>query len=143
MKRIPRPSPAMVVAMISLIVAIGGTAVALPGKGTVGSNDLRKNSVGARSMGAAILGYSQVFPSTDPVAGDGTFTETEGSIRCPAKAPFAFDPSIGNMGPRAFEMRRNALPNRWGGPAGYRFIITSDEGPDLGFTMKVNCLPRH
>ncbi|MBK5232533.1 MAG: hypothetical protein JJE13_06095 [Thermoleophilia bacterium] len=142
MKRVPKPSPAMVVAMISLIVAIGGTAVALPGRRTVGSDDLRTGSAGARAMGAAILGHSQVFPSTDPVAGDGVFTETEGSIRCPAKAPFAFDPSIGNMGPRAFELRRNALPNRWGGPVGYRFIVSSDEGPDLGFTMIVNCLPQ-
>ncbi len=56
MKRIGRPSPAMVVAIISLIVAIGGTAVALPGKRTVGSDDLRKDSVGARSLGRALLG---------------------------------------------------------------------------------------
>lgn len=142
MKRIPKPSPALVVAMISLIVAIGGTAVALPGKRTVGSNDLRTGSVGARAIGGASLSYQAGVRSTDPVAGDGVFTETEGSIRCPGKAPFAFDPSIGNMGPRAYEMRRNALPNRWGGPAGYRFIITSDEGPEVGFAMKVNCLPR-
>lgn len=141
MKRVPRPSPAMVVAMISLIVAIGGTAVALPGKRTVGRDDLRNQSVGARAIGSAIVDYQTGVRSTDPVAGDGVFTEMEGSIRCPGRAPFAFDPSIGNMGPRAFELRRNALPNRWGGPAGYRFIVSSDEGPDFGFAMKVNCLP--
>ncbi|MGK2955056.1 MAG: hypothetical protein ACSLFI_05225, partial [Solirubrobacterales bacterium] len=106
MKRVPRPSPAMVVAMISLIVAIGGTAVALPGKRTVDNDDLRTDSIGARSFGSAVLGYSRGFASTDPVAKDGVFTETEGSIRCPEKAPFAFDPSIGNMGPQAFELRR-------------------------------------
>lgn len=142
MKRLPKPSPAMVVAVISLIVAIGGTAAALPGKRSVGNNDLRKESVGARAIGSALLDYSKVFPSPDPVAGDGVFTEAEASIRCPKRAPFAFDPSIGNMGPKAFEMRRNTLPNRWGGPAGYRFIISTDEGPGVGYAMKVNCLRR-
>ena len=36
----------------------------------------------------------------------------------------AFDPAIAGMGPDAFELRRNALPNRWGGPVGYRFIVS-------------------
>ncbi len=80
--------------------------------------------------------------STDPVAGDGIFTQTEGTISCPSKSPFAFDPSIGNMGPDAFELRRNSLANRFGGPGGYRFIISTDEGPEVGYTMKLNCLPR-
>ena len=105
------------------------------------SDDLRREAVGARSLGGAILDHIAVLPSTDQVAGDGQFTETEGTIRCPAKAPFAFDPSIGNMGPRAFELRRFALPNRWGGPVGYRFIISTDEGSEVGYAMKVNCLP--
>ena len=142
MKGISRPSPAMVVAIISLIVAIGGTAVALPGKRTVGSDDLRQSSIGARSIGRVPIGLQSGARSTDPIANDGVFAEMEGSIRCPAKTPFAFDPSIGNMGPRAFEVRRTVLPNRWGGPGGYRFIVASDEGPDLTFTMTVNCLPR-
>ena len=140
MRRVPKPSPAMVVALISLIVAIGGTAVALPGKRTVGSDDLRTGSAGARSIGSAMLGFQTGMRSTDPVAGDGLFTETEGMIRCPTKAPFAFDPSVGNMGPRAFELRRFPLPNRWGGPAGYRFIVSSDEGSEVGFAINVNCL---
>jgi hypothetical protein len=40
-----RPSPAMVVAFISLLAAVGGTAVALPGKNTVDSGDLKKGAV--------------------------------------------------------------------------------------------------
>jgi len=40
MKSRLRPSPAIVVAVISLIVAIGGIAVALPGRLRVGSEDL-------------------------------------------------------------------------------------------------------
>jgi hypothetical protein len=142
LKGMPRPSPAMVVAVISLIVAIGGTAIALPGKKTVGKGDLRDGSVGARSLGRGVLDHSKGLKSADPVAGDGVFTQTEGVIRCPSKSPFALDPSIGNMGPEAFELRRNSLANRWGGPGGYRFIISTDQGPEVGYAMKLNCLPR-
>ena len=53
-----KPSPAMVIAVISLVVAIGGTAVALPGKRSVDSNDLRKDSVGARSLGKVLARHS-------------------------------------------------------------------------------------
>jgi len=136
-----KPSPAMVVAIISLIVAIGGTAVALPGKSTVGQDDLKTGSVGARSLGKAMVGVQQVLRSTDPVREDGVFTELEGTITCPSKAPFAFDPSVGSMGPLSYELRRTAEPNRFGGPGGYRFIISTDEGPNVGFAMTVNCLP--
>src|SRR5690606_15535145 len=95
MNRIPRPSPAMVVAVTSLVVAIGGTATALPGRATVDRNDLRKSVVGARAIGKVMLEHRAGMLSTDPLAGDGQFTEVEGEIRCPSKAPFAFDPSIG------------------------------------------------
>ena len=37
-----RPSPALVVAMLALLVALGGTATGLPGKKTIDKNDLRK-----------------------------------------------------------------------------------------------------
>lgn len=141
MRRMPRPSPAMVVAVISLIVAIGGTATALPGRFKVDRNDLRNSVVGARSIGKVVLEHRQGLPSIDPVAGDGIFTETEGEIRCPPRAPFAFDPSVGIMGPAAFEQRRSVIANRWGGPGGYRFTVSSDEG-QVGYVMKVNCLPK-
>ncbi len=40
-----RPSPAMVVAFLALLAAIGGTAAALPGTNTVDSGDIRKGGV--------------------------------------------------------------------------------------------------
>jgi hypothetical protein len=40
-----RPSPAMGVAFVALVLAVSGTAVALPGKNTVDSGDLKRNSV--------------------------------------------------------------------------------------------------
>jgi hypothetical protein len=45
-----RPSPAMAVAFIALLAALSGTAVALPGKNTVDSGDLKRNSVKAADI---------------------------------------------------------------------------------------------
>jgi hypothetical protein len=132
----------MVVAVISLIVAIGGTAVALPGGRSIDRGDLRNDSVGARALGMALVGFSDGLASTDPVEGDGEFTEVDGTIRCPARAPFAFDPAVSNMGPMAFEVSRKVVVNRFGGPGGYIFRVSSDKGTGAGFTMTVNCLPR-
>jgi hypothetical protein len=130
----------MIVALIALIVAIGGTAAALPGKFTVGRDDLKNSSVGARAFGKMLVGHTQLVQSSDPVANDGNFTETKGKIRCPSKAPTALNASVANMGPKAFEVRRNVISNRLGAPGGYQFIVTSDEGPEISYTMKVNCL---
>jgi hypothetical protein len=44
-KSIRRPSPALIVAIVALLAALAGTAVALPGKNTVKSNDIAKNAV--------------------------------------------------------------------------------------------------
>jgi hypothetical protein len=40
-----RPSPAMVVAFAALVAALSGTAVALPGRNTVDSGDLKRGAV--------------------------------------------------------------------------------------------------
>ena len=40
-----RPSPALAVAFIALLAALSGTAVALPGKNTVDSGDIKRNAV--------------------------------------------------------------------------------------------------
>ena len=40
-----RPSPAMVVAFVALLAAVGGTAAALPGKNTVDTGDIKKGAV--------------------------------------------------------------------------------------------------
>lgn len=132
----------MIVAVVSLVVAIGGTAVALPGSLRVGSEDLRSDSVGARALGKVFLGRVALISSTDPTRGDGNFTELEGSVRCPASAPFAFDPSISGLSPLAYEINRNVLLNRFSGPGGYEFEVVSDKGSGNAFAMKVNCLAR-
>jgi hypothetical protein len=40
-----RPSPAMVVAVVALVAALGGAAVALPGRNSVRSNDIKTHNV--------------------------------------------------------------------------------------------------
>ena len=45
-----RPSPAMAVAFIALLAALSGTAVALPGKNTVDSGDIKKGAVKASDI---------------------------------------------------------------------------------------------
>lgn len=40
-----KPSPAMAVAFVALLAALSGTAIALPGKNTVDSGDLRRGAV--------------------------------------------------------------------------------------------------
>ncbi len=44
-KLIRRPSPAMVVAVTALVLALGGAAVALPGRNSVRSNDIKPHNV--------------------------------------------------------------------------------------------------
>ena len=44
-KLLRRPSPAMIVAVIALVLALGGAAVALPGRNSVTSNDINRHNV--------------------------------------------------------------------------------------------------
>ncbi|MEA2333002.1 MAG: hypothetical protein QOH58_3140 [Thermoleophilaceae bacterium] len=46
-----RPSPAFGVAFLALVVALSGTAVALPGKNTVDSGDLKRGAVKSSDIG--------------------------------------------------------------------------------------------
>jgi len=52
MKRLAwkRPSPALVVSVIAVLIALGGQAGALPGKHSVGKGDLAKGAVTAASL---------------------------------------------------------------------------------------------
>jgi hypothetical protein len=43
--KVRRPSPALIVAIVALVAALAGTAVALPGKNSVKGNDIAKNAV--------------------------------------------------------------------------------------------------
>ncbi|HEX5954951.1 MAG TPA: hypothetical protein VFY37_03360 [Solirubrobacterales bacterium] len=56
MKANRRPSGAMLVAVSALVLAMGGGAWALPGRGKVQANDLAKGSVGERAIAAGAVG---------------------------------------------------------------------------------------
>jgi hypothetical protein len=45
-----RPTPAMLVAIIALVLAASGAAVGLPGRGSIDRNDLRKGAVTKRAI---------------------------------------------------------------------------------------------
>jgi len=50
--RIRRPSPALIVSVVALVAALGGTAVGLPGSRNVDRNDLKRNTVGPNQLRA-------------------------------------------------------------------------------------------
>ncbi len=144
MKRIGKPSPAMIVAIIALVVAIGGTAGALPGKESVKRNDLATGSVGARSIGRVEIERKLLVQSTDPTAKDGQYSSNTKVIKCPAHAPLAFDPYVSGLNEHTYVagMRASQAGNRFKGPGSYGITIASDAGPGHTFTLRVNCLPR-
>ena len=53
MYRSKLPSPAMLVALIALVAGLAGSALALPGKGTVKSNDIAKGGVKGKNLAEA------------------------------------------------------------------------------------------
>ena len=77
-----RPSPAMIVAMLALFVAMGGTGYAvskLP-KGSVGSAQLRKNAVRSKHIKAGSITKAKLAKST------------LSSLRAPVAAPASRGP---------------------------------------------------
>ena len=55
-----RPSPALFVAIVALIVALGGTSFALPGRNTVDANDLRPRVVKAKNLRKGSVSFSKI-----------------------------------------------------------------------------------
>jgi hypothetical protein len=49
------PSPALLVSMVALVLALGGTAIALPGKGTVKTNDIARAAVTGKKIAKAAV----------------------------------------------------------------------------------------
>lgn len=59
-----RPSPAMALAFVALMVALSGAAIALPGKGSVQGNDIKKNAITGKAVKNDSLTGSDVNEST-------------------------------------------------------------------------------
>lgn len=58
------PGPGVVIAVVALVAALAGTAVALPGKNTVTSGDIKANAVKAKDIAANAVGGSEVREAT-------------------------------------------------------------------------------
>lgn len=79
------PSPALVVASVALVAALGGTAVALPGKGGVDQNDIRRGAVGAKTIKPNAVGSDKIADGAVGTAdladaGVGTADLADGSV---------------------------------------------------------------
>jgi hypothetical protein len=62
-----RPSPAMVIALIALFAALGGTATALRGKNSVRSDDIAPGQVKTRDLAPRAVKAGKIAPSSvDP-----------------------------------------------------------------------------
>ena len=61
-KRIP--SPAMIIAVIALIAGVTGSAIALPGRNSVDSNDLRARVVATKNLKPNAVKSSKIAPNT-------------------------------------------------------------------------------
>jgi hypothetical protein len=54
------PSPAMAVAFVALLAALSGTAVALPGRNTVDSGDIKRGAVKSSDIGRGAVTSSKL-----------------------------------------------------------------------------------
>jgi hypothetical protein len=71
-----RPSPAMAVAFVALLAALSGTAVALPGRNTVDSGDIKRGAVKNADIGRGAVTGSKIRNGTitNPKLRNGTLT---------------------------------------------------------------------
>jgi hypothetical protein len=76
-----RPSPALVISVIALCVALAGTAGALPGRNSVKSNDIARGAVRARDLGGVAV-RTEPIRDVDSVANDGIWTPSANSAAC-------------------------------------------------------------
>ncbi len=63
------PSPSMLVAVIALVAALSGSALALPGKGKVNGGDIKSDSIKSRHIRDGKIRVADVEESLRPVPG--------------------------------------------------------------------------
>jgi hypothetical protein len=134
-----RPSPAMAVAFVALLAALSGTAVALPGKNTVDSGDLRKNSVKSsdianRAVKTADLANNAVRSAkvrNNTLTGNDVNESTFGKVPSAANADTAANATnannanaLGGQPAGAFEGARETIPFSFTTGEGERTVAT-------------------
>jgi hypothetical protein len=80
--KVPHPSPAMVVAIVALFVALGGTALAFTlGRNSVHSKNIAPGAVRAKDLGKLTLHFGKIIDK-DTTAFDGSFFYAIGHAVC-------------------------------------------------------------
>lgn len=73
-----RPSPALALAFVAMLAALSGTAIALPGKNSVQSNDIKKNAVTGSKIKKSAVASSDV--KNDSLTGSDIKESTLGKV---------------------------------------------------------------
>lgn len=136
--KLRRPSPAMVVALLALFLAVGGNVVAYGlGRNSVHSRDIAPGAVRANDLGKFRLRTSGPILDRDTVARDGTYAEAGGRAKCKRGERLITGGSQASEGEAATPYMRivdqgpvqaeRAWQVRWasdlGGAAGQDFIV--------------------
>lgn len=98
---VPRPSPALVLSLIALVAALAGSAVALPGKGKVDRNDLKRGAVTPKALkkGAVTPRALRGSAVTTPAIATAAITpEKIAPLEAPHVVGAANEPAFGNGG---------------------------------------------
>jgi hypothetical protein len=74
------PSPATIIAIVALFVALGGTAYAI-GRNSVGTHQIKPRAIHAKNLGPTQLRWGKL-QDTDTTAGDGQFNTAFGHAQC-------------------------------------------------------------
>ena len=81
--KLRRPSPAMIVALLALFLAVGGNVVAYGlGRNSVHSRDIAPGAVRANDLGKLEFRRSGTIEDRDTVAHDGIYAEAGGRAKC-------------------------------------------------------------
>jgi hypothetical protein len=106
------PSPAMVVAFVALIAAMSGTAVALPGKNSVDSGDLKNGAVKNADIGKNAVTGSRV--KNNSLKGADIVESSLGKVRSAGTADSATTAAnsgkLGGKGPSAYLQYNATIP---------------------------------
>lgn len=131
-----RPSPAMVVALIALVAGAAGSAIALPGRNSVQSNDIKRKAVKARHIAPGAVKQGKLAPGIRSilnrpyaaalVAADGTVVDGVGisnaNITHPGEGRYCFN----NLGfnPAVVNATVEGIGNR-------SIVLTDNGGRDI------------
>jgi hypothetical protein len=134
-----RPSPALVISLIALAVALAGTAGALPGRNSVKSNDIAPKSVHARHLGGTVLHVTPLI-DRDSTAGDGVWTTSTDSAVCRSGRLLSGGVRTGQFPPPSAAAVTQTEPR----PGNRQWVgsVSTDTGGTARFSVVAYCLKR-